>query len=76
MIDSIKNSSRYDHICHQHPLKLTLPSFYIFMATFFQILLFWIVTQCSVSGGAKVQAELQGWSWPQRWRQLVHPKYW
>jgi len=61
MIDSIENSSRgYDHICHQHLLKLTLLSFYIFMATVFQILLFWIVTQCSVRGGAKVQADLQG----------------
>jgi len=46
--------------CRQHLLKLTLLSFYIFVATFFQILLFWVVTQCSLRGGATVQADLQG----------------
>jgi len=56
MMDSIENSIHdYVHIRHQHLLKLTLLSFYIFMVTFFQILLFWVVTQCSLRGGAKTR---------------------
>jgi len=38
---------------HLHLLKLTLLSFYIFVVTVSRILLFWIVTQCSLRGAGR-----------------------